>query len=238
MHSIQPLSEGSTTQLATNYQQIRSAIARCAQDCQRDVNSITLLAVSKTREAPEVAALYQAGARHFGENYLQDALPKISALHTSCPAIVWHFIGAIQSNKTSTIATHFDWVHTVDRAKIATRLSAARPPALSPLNVCVQVNLHDEPQKAGVSLTELPELLATIGKLPRLALRGLMILPAKNVDPAAAFQRLAEVFKEHADIEAGLWDTLSMGMSNDYPAAIAQGSTMVRIGTALFGPRP
>lgn len=236
------------TRIAQSYNALRADIAACEAAAGRagepDANRVTLLAVSKTRTAPEVAAAFAAGARHFGENYLQDALPKLEALSTvTHPGIVWHFIGAIQSNKTTDIARHFDWVHTVDRLKIARRLSNARPEHLLPLNLCIQVNLHNEAQKAGVSKAELPDLLAAIRPLPGLAVRGLMILPAATSEPRVAFDELAALFADlapnnpDATVDAGPWDTLSMGMSGDYPAAIAAGSTMVRIGTALFGPR-
>lgn len=231
--------------IAEAYQKISADIAACAANSNRDPNTVNLLAVSKTRTANEVGQAYQAGARHFGENYLQDALPKLDAL-AEYADIVWHYIGALQSNKTSDIATHFDWVHTVDRSKIARRLNQARSQSQSagtksqPLNVCLQVNLHDESQKAGCAPDELPDLIATIAELPHLTLRGLMILPAKSVAPEQAFADTAALFEQlrtQTSFELTQWDTLSMGMSGDYPAAINAGSTIVRIGTALFGAR-
>ncbi len=234
--------------LTANWARLNGDIAACARAAGRDPDDITLLAVSKTRTVEEIAAMWYAGARHFGENYLQDALPKLDTFsarksnsEAHCDDIHWHFIGALQSNKTRTIAERFDWVHTVDRAKIARRLSDARPDGRAPLNLCLQVNLHNEAQKGGVSAAELPALLDEIASLPRLALRGLMILPAIDVDPEQAFARLAALFAaSKTQLPTALqaqWDTLSMGMSGDYGAAIRAGSTMVRIGTALFGPR-
>ncbi len=225
------------------YRRISKDVADCSAGSQRVANAVSLLAVSKTRTAAEVDAAYSAGARQFGENYLQDALPKLQALthHTD---IVWHFIGAVQSNKTTEIATHFNWVHTVDRSKIARRLNSARAQLnvadRSALNICLQVNLHDESQKAGCTPEQLPELVDSIAQLPQLALRGLMILPAVDVEPARAFADTAALFEQLATqttTDLPQWDTLSMGMSGDYPAAIAAGSTIVRVGTALFGPR-
>lgn len=241
----------SNTPIATAYSELIADIGACATECGRSEHDVTLLAVSKTRTASEVAAAYHAGARHFGENYLQDALPKIhgfSAQRSSGEQVskddyselCWHFIGALQSNKTNDVANHFSWVHTIDRVKIARRLNQARPDELAPLNVCLQVNLHNEPQKAGISPEQLPELLDLMTELPRLAVRGLMIIPATNAEPAAAFDALAALFNRLTPADAArarLWDTQSMGMSGDYRAAIAAGSTMVRIGTALFGPR-
>ena len=230
-----------TASIAANWARLTADITERCIAANRDPESVALLAVSKTRTAEEVRAACKAGARHFGENYLQDALPKLDAL-SDHRDLVWHFIGAIQSNKTREIGTRFDWVHTLDRAKIARRLNAARPEDRDALNVCIQVNLHDEPQKAGIAPAQLPELLTEISTLERLRLRGLMIIPATEVAPETAFAQLAELFAAArnqlpAPMHAN-WDTLSMGMSGDYPAAIRCGSTLVRIGTALFGPRP
>lgn len=228
------------TTIEDAYAHINADIRACASASGRPADAVRLLAVSKTRTAHEVDAAYLAGARDFGENYLQDALPKLDAL-THRKDIVWHYIGAIQSNKTNDIGTRFDWVHTVDRSKIARRLNSARDTMNSPLNICVQVNLHDEAQKAGCLPTDLPELLRSSIELSNLALRGLMIIPALHVPPAQAFADAANLFAQvRNDLGESLpqWDTLSMGMSGDYQAAIAAGSTIVRIGTALFGPRP
>lgn len=233
----------SNTAIATAYSQLIADIGACARECGRSEGDVTLLAVSKTRTATEVGAAYRAGARHFGENYLQDALPKVDAFSTQredYPDLCWHFIGALQSNKTRDVASHFSWVHTIDRIKIARRLDSARPDNLPPLNVCLQVNLHNEPQKAGISPDDLPELLDLLAELPRLAVRGLMIIPATHADPASAFDALSALFTRLTPVDAErrlLWNTQSMGMSGDYRAAIAAGSTMVRIGTALFGAR-
>ena len=236
---------GSGTTIATvptieeAYARISADIRACATGCGRAHDTVRLLAVSKTRSAREIERAYRAGAREFGENYLQDALPKRQAL-AHHEAIVWHYIGAVQSNKTAAIATEFDWVHTVDRSKIARRLNDARAAVGTPLNICLQVNLHGEAQKAGCAPAELSDLAQTVIELPNLALRGLMILPAIHVSPAQAFDATAALFEELSLSQASSvphWDTLSMGMSSDYPAAIAAGSTLVRIGTALFGPR-
>lgn len=191
-----------------------------------------LLAVSKARDAAQVRAACAAGQREFGENYVQEAITKIKALADL--DIVWHFIGAIQSNKTRDIADHFQWVHTVDRAKIASRLNAA---ATSVLDVCVQVNVDAEPQKAGVAPAELPALVAHIVGLPRLRLRGLMVIPRQGGDTRQSFRRTRSLFETMAPSAGPHWDTLSMGMSDDFETAVEEGATIVRIGTAIFGPR-
>lgn len=194
-----------------------------------------MLAVSKTRAAAEVASLRGAGIEDFGENYLQEALPKIRELADR--GITWHFIGAIQSNKTRDIARHFDWVHTVDRVRVADRLNAA---AHRTLDVCLQVNVDREPQKAGVAPEQTGELLARVKELENLRARGLMAIPKEGDGEAtrASFRRLRGLFDDLAPIAGPSWDTLSMGMSGDFEVAVAEGSTLVRIGTALFGPRP
>lgn len=217
---------------------VLAAIEDAARRAQRDPAAIRLVAVSKTRTADEIAAVADAGQHDFGENYLQEALPKIDALHDR--HLVWHFIGPIQSNKTRDIATHFDWVHSVSRLKIARRLSDQRPDDAPPLNICLQVNIDGEDSKAGIAPAETLDLAREIATLPRLTLRGLMAIPAPADDaaqqakPFAALRRLAEDCRNH-----GLTiDTLSMGMSGDLDAAVTEGSTMVRVGTAIFGPRP
>lgn len=194
--------------------------------------STRLVAVSKARTAGEVRAAHEAGQRDFGENYLQEAAAKMTAL--SDLDIAWHFIGAIQSNKTRDIARRFQWVHTVDRAKTADRLNAA---AEHPLDVCIQVNVDDEPQKSGVFPRELPRLVAQVRDLPRLRLRGLMTIPRADGDRRASFRRLKSLFDGLADDAGEHWDSLSMGMSDDFEIAIEEGATLVRIGTAIFGPR-
>lgn len=200
---------------------------------------VTLLAVSKTKPAEMVAALAEQGQRDFGENYLQEAIAKITALKNQQPNsdIVWHYIGSIQRNKTRDIAEHFDWVQTLERDVIAKRLNEQRPEGMPPLNVLIQVNIDDEDSKSGCLPSQLPALITTIKGYERLQLRGLMIIPAvANTD---AFARTQQLFMDiqHAHPELIAWDTLSMGMSGDMSAAIAHGSTMVRVGTAIFGAR-
>lgn len=200
--------------------------------------AVTLCAVSKAQSADAIRAVYQAGQTVFGENYLQEALKKQTELH-DC-AIAWHFIGPIQSNKTQLIAQHFDWVHSVDRLKIAQRLSEARTAAKSPLNICLQVNISAEVSKSGASTSELLNLARQIKQLPHLQLRGLMAIPAPSQD--VSFQR--DQFRQVHDLFTALnqqglaLDTLSIGMSGDFEAAIAEGATLVRIGSAIFGARP
>ncbi|OJH06621.1 MAG: hypothetical protein AOY29_06475 [Alcanivorax borkumensis] len=203
----------------------------------RDPHSVQLLAVSKTRTADELAKLADQGQRHFGENYLQEALAKIAALRGR--GLVWHFIGPIQSNKTRDIAAHFDWVHSVDRLKVARRLSEQRPPESAPLNLCIQVNVDDEASKSGVALAGVAELAAAVDALPNIRLRGLMAIPRADNDDGnrAAFRQLAMTLSQLRNTMPAL-DTLSMGMSADYPVAIEEGATVIRLGTALFGPRP
>ncbi|MBQ24767.1 YggS family pyridoxal phosphate-dependent enzyme [Alcanivorax sp.] len=210
--------------------------ALCARSG-RDPHSVQLLAVSKTRTADELAQLADQGQRHFGENYLQEALDKINALQGR--GLVWHFIGPIQSNKTRDIAAHFDWVHSVDRLKVARRLGEQRGADLPPLNVCIQVNVDDEASKSGVPLAGVAELAAAMESLPNLRLRGLMAIPrADNEDGnRAAFRQLAMTLSQLRNTMPAL-DTLSMGMSADYSVAIEEGATVIRLGTALFGPRP
>jgi pyridoxal phosphate enzyme (YggS family) len=220
--------------LQTVKQRIDDAVARFG----REPGSVTLLAVSKTRSSEEVQALAAAGVTRFGENYLQEALEKIGALQEI--PLEWHFIGPIQSNKTRPIAEHFDWVHSVDRLKIAKRLSEQRPVELPPLNICLQVNISAEHSKSGITPESLRELAHQISELPRLRLRGLMAIPAAAEESDAQrrpFHRMHEAY-EQLKADGMALDTLSMGMSQDLEAAIAEGATMVRIGTALFGPRP
>jgi len=201
----------------------------------RQPGSVLLLAVSKTKPAEDIAAAYQAGQRHFGENYLQEALKKQQELGGY--DISWHFIGPIQSNKTKALATHFAWVHSVDSLKIAQRLSAQRPPHLPPLNICLQVNISEEASKSGISLNELPQLCEQIAKLPNLKLRGVMAIPAPQHDIEHQRQPYKKLYQAVAQLgQVGL-DTFSFGMTGDLEAAIAESSTIVRIGTALFGER-
>jgi PLP dependent protein len=220
--------------IAENIAKVGVRIREAAQASQRDCGSIGLLAVSKTKPAAAVREAFAAGAQHFGENYLQEALDKQAELYDL--PLTWHFIGPIQSNKTKAIAEHFSWVHSVDRLKIAERLSAQRPAHLPALNICLQVNVSGEASKSGCHPDELTALAQAVTQLPNLRLRGLMTIPEPTDDPIeqrAAFARLREL---QQGLNLGL-DTLSMGMSHDLEAAIAEGATWVRIGTALFGAR-
>lgn len=216
---------------------VRERLAQAALRHQRDPRDITLLAVSKTVDHTAVRAAALAGQRDFGENYLQEALDKQMAV--ADPSLVWHFIGPIQSNKTRGIAENFSWVHSVDRLKIAERLSAQRPVSAAPLNVCIEVNISGEASKGGVLPQQLLALAQAVAALPPLRLRGLMAIPAPTPDVGqqrAAFQQVRELFEGLRQRGLDL-DTLSMGMSGDFEAAIAEGATMVRIGTAVFGKR-
>ena len=216
--------------------QVRLRIAEAAKAAGRDPATIQLLAVSKTHSTIDLEAALAAGQKAFGESYLQDALPKITAIGERAE---WHFIGPIQSNKTRSIAEHFSWVHSVDRLKIAQRLSEQRPPELPPLNVCLQVNTSGENTKGGILPEDTEKLAAAVAALPRLRLRGLMTIPALEQDVRQQCQPFAQLRKllEQLNTKGYALDTLSMGMSNDLEAAIAEGATLVRIGTAIFGPR-
>ena len=220
--------------IADNIGQVSQRIRAAADAVQRDASSIHLLAVSKTKPAQAVREAYAAGMCDFGENYLQEALGKQAEL-TDLP-LSWHFIGPIQSNKTRAIAENFAWVHSVDRLKIAQRLSEQRPADLPPLNICIQVNVSGEASKSGCTPADLPALANAISALPRLKLRGLMAIPEPTEDRAAQDAAFATVRELQARLNLPL-DTLSMGMSHDLESAIAQGATWVRIGTALFGAR-
>lgn len=220
--------------LADNLSAISARIASAAQAVGRDPASVQLLAVSKTKPASAIREIHAAGVRDFGENYLQEALTKQQGL--SDLPLIWHFIGPIQSNKTKAIAEHFDWVHSVDRLKIAQRLSEQRPAGLGPLNICLQVNVSGEDSKSGCAPADLPALAAAVAALPNLRLRGLMAIPEPTEDRATQEAAFASLRKLQEGLGLGL-DTLSMGMSHDLEAAIAQGATWVRIGTALFGAR-
>jgi PLP dependent protein len=220
-------------------QQLRQRIGDACTLAQRPVQSVTLLAVAKTFGADAVRQAHAAGQHAFGENYVQEALAKIEALADLRPALQWHLIGPLQSNKTREVAAAFDWVHTVDRLKIAQRLSAQRPDHLPPLQVCVQVNVSGEASKAGVAPDEAAALAQAVAALPRLCLRGLMSIPEPAQGIAAQrapHRRLHELFESMCAQGLAL-DTLSMGMSADLEAAIAEGSTMVRVGSAIFGER-
>ncbi|AZL76126.1 YggS family pyridoxal phosphate-dependent enzyme [Pseudomonas oryziphila] len=222
--------------LADNISAIASRIDNAARAAGRDPASVQLLAVSKTKPASAVREAFAAGLRDVGENYLQEALTKQQAL--SDLPLIWHFIGPIQSNKTKAIAEHFDWVHSVDRLKIAQRLSEQRPGHLPPLNICLQVNVSGEDSKSGCAPADLPALAQAVSALPGLRLRGLMAIPEPTEDRAQQEAAFATLRQLQAQLGLGLGlDTLSMGMSHDLEAAIAQGATWVRIGTALFGAR-
>lgn len=227
--------------LQTRLQQVRQRIRQACLEAGRPADSARLLAVSKTFDADIMRLARQLGVREFGESYLQEALPKIEALGRD--DLVWHFIGPIQSNKTRDLAAHFDWVQGVDRIKIAQRLSDQRPDMLPPLSICVQVNISDEGSKSGCAPSEAVDLCRELATLPRLRLRGLMTIPAPESagqDPRQAYAALREL---HLQVKSALpngsydFDTISAGMSDDLEAAIAEGSTLVRVGSALFGER-
>ena len=225
--------------IAGNLARVRARIQAAAARSGRSVDQITLVGASKGQPAPVLAAALRLGLRDFGESYLQDALPKMAALATVHPTPVWHFIGALQANKTRAVAENFAWVHGVDRLRIAQRLSEQRPYHAAALNICVQVHIGGEGSKRGAEPTALPQLLRDIAPLPRLKLRGLMGLPPPETDAARQrhwLQQLRELFESANAAGAGL-DTLSMGMSADLEAAVDEGATVVRIGTDLFGPR-
>ena len=226
--------------IAQNLQLVNARMAEAASRCGRPPSQVRLLAVSKTFDAAAVAEAFAAGQTAFGENYVQEGVDKILRLREAgLVGIEWHCIGPLQSNKTRVVAEHFDWVHTIDRLKIAQRLSEQRPAELPPLQVCVQVNVDGGPNKSGVTPDELPVLAQAVAALPGLRLRGLMCIP----EPAPSFEQACEVFARARSLfeqmrAAGLQvDTLSMGMSADLEAAIASGSTLVRVGTAIFGRR-
>lgn len=227
--------------IAQNLQAVDSRIVAAANAGGRQRDDVQLLAVSKTFPAEAVVEAFAAGQRAFGENYLQEALDKQQAVAAALPGeqVEWHFIGPIQSNKTRPIAANFDWVHTVERLKIAQRLSEQRPPELGPLNICLQVNISGEASKSGVFAPELEALAREVARLPMLRLRGLMAIPEPEADYArqrASFARLRALFDALRDDGLAL-DTLSMGMSADMDAAIAEGATIVRVGSAIFGSR-
>ena len=235
---IAPQISSADEAIETNLQALRAEIAAAAAAAHRTDDCITLVAVSKGHGDQRVRAAAACGVTDFGESYLQEALPKIDALRDL--ALTWHFIGRIQANKSAAIAERFDWVHGVDRLRIAERLSAQRPHYAPPLQVCIQVNIAGDAAKAGVEPAAAFGLARALGALPRLTLRGLMcILPAgqSESDNRQAFQALSQL-QQDINARGGALDTLSMGMSSDYREAIRQGATLIRIGTAIFGPRP
>ncbi|HKX41667.1 MAG TPA: YggS family pyridoxal phosphate-dependent enzyme [Burkholderiaceae bacterium] len=222
-----------------NVQQVLGRIAHACAAAARPVQSVTLLAVSKTVPAATVRDAYNAGLRRFGENYVQEGLAKIAALADLRAQIEWHLIGPLQSNKTRAVAEAFDWVHSVDRVKIAQRLAEQRPDALPPLNVCLQVNISGEASKNGLTPGEVAEVAREVAKLPRLRLRGLMAIPEPAGDLTAqrAPHRALRGLFESLQAQGLALDTLSMGMSADLEAAVLEGATIVRIGSAIFGAR-
>ncbi|OWW20238.1 YggS family pyridoxal phosphate-dependent enzyme [Noviherbaspirillum denitrificans] len=227
--------------ISYNLQAVRERIAEGARAALRDPRNVHLLAVSKTFGADAVIEASDAGQRAFGENYLQESVDKMAAVRAARPdlSLEWHFIGPIQSNKTRPIAEHFDWVHSVDREKIAHRLSEQRPAHLPPLNICLQVNISGEDTKSGAAPEEVAALAKAVAALPNLKLRGLMAIPEPAEDTARQrepFRKLRELLEQLNKEGLGL-DTLSMGMSADMDAAIAEGATIVRVGTAIFGQR-
>ncbi|PZU55803.1 MAG: YggS family pyridoxal phosphate-dependent enzyme [Thauera sp.] len=225
--------------ISDNLQAIRHRIADAARACGRDPADILLLAVSKTKPDADIIAAHAAGQAAFGENYVQEGCDKAQRLDEAGLALDWHFIGPLQSNKTRQVATWFDWVHSADREKIAARLSEQRDPHRPPLNLCIQVNVSGETSKSGVAPDEVAALADAIAALPRLALRGLMAIPEPTDDVALQRRRFAHLrqLKDDLNARGHRLDTLSMGMSQDLEAAIAEGATIVRVGTALFGAR-
>lgn len=227
------------TTIADRISIAQSRINQAAQNCSRSSAEISLLAVSKTKPISDIIAAYQAGQRLFGENYVQEGETKITALQANYPDIEWHFIGPLQSNKSKIVAEHFDWMHTLSRDKIAQRLHEQRPSNKPPLNVCIQVNISQEESKSGVNAEDVATLALTINSLSKLTLRGLMAIPTATNDEQIQqqeFAQLKQLFDQLKQQYPSV-DTLSMGMSNDMDIAIANGSTMVRIGSAIFGER-
>jgi pyridoxal phosphate enzyme (YggS family) len=235
------------SQVTTNLMMVRQRLELAALAAKREPEDIGLLAVSKTFPAIAIEEAMHAGQTAFGENYVQEGVEKIQQLSKLRPWLEWHFIGPLQSNKTREVAEHFDWVHSIDRLKIAERLSSQRGEFsnLSPLQVCVQINVSEEASKSGISLEEVDSLCDTISKLPNLVLRGLMAIPAPSNDVSQQRQSFAAVrecfvgikAKHSNDVGFDFFDTLSMGMSDDLEAAVTEGSTLVRIGSAIFGKR-
>ncbi len=226
------------TEIKSNLNVVLSNIRKLENSHNRIRESVKLLAVSKTKPIEDIQRAIDCGQKDFGENYLNEAIHKMEYFRDQ--DCIWHFIGRVQSNKTRIIAENFDWVHTVDRIKIAQRLSIQRPENLSPLNCCIQINIDDEPSKAGVSYEQAEQLISDTSALPRLRIRGLMVIPATRLvynEQLAIFNKVEELFTI-LQKKFPLMDTLSMGMSGDLEAAIAKGATIVRVGTAIFGKRP
>jgi len=217
------------------FKKISFLIREAELSAKREANSVQLLAVSKTKPAADISIAYQTGQRHFAESYLQEAIQKKQELASF--NITWHFIGPIQSNKTKLIASNFNWVHSVDRLKIAKRLSEQRPSHLPPLNICLQVNISDEETKSGVMLEQLPQLVSQVSCLPNLRLRGVMAIPEPETDFEKQRKPYNKLYQAVMQLNSTELDTFSFGMTGDLKAAIAEGATVVRIGTALFGAR-
>ncbi len=222
------------TEITEHLAQIRERVAHAAESAGRSPTSVTLVAISKQQPVAAIAAVHRAGIVDIGESYVQEALPKMAALEEL--PVTWHFVGKVQANKTRQIAERFAWVHTVDRLKIAERLSEQRPAHAPPLNVLIQVNQGSEAQKGGALPSDVADLARALAKLPRLKLRGLMTLPPQDVTPRKWFAELSAL-RARLEGDGIALDTLSMGMSADFVEAIAEGATHVRIGTALFGRR-
>ncbi len=227
--------------MQTIAERLTSALSRidsATANANRPPKSVKLLAVSKTKPVSDIRQAYTAGQRLFGENYVQEGVEKINSLQ-DLPEIEWHLIGPLQSNKTRIVAEHFDWVQSVDREKIARRLNDQRPASLPPLNICIQLNIDDEASKAGIKAAQLPALIDTISTMDNLVLRGLMAIPRADASTRQQHQTLLQLHDlfDHYRTKLSNFDTLSVGMSGDMEAAIAQGSTMVRIGSAIFGAR-
>jgi len=236
---LRPIANKLTNHSITdNLSRVQQRINGAALACGRDPNDVKLIAVSKTKPAPAVVTALSAGQVDFGENYVQEALAKISEVARLAPGShpIWHFIGAIQTNKTRDLARSFDWLHTIDREKVARRLNE-QCPAGKRLNICLQVNVDGDPNKAGVTPEQAPVLLRACSEHANLTVRGLMTILDPRTDPQEGYNRLRELFDDLAAGAPQTWDTLSMGMSGDYPAAIAAGATLVRVGTAVFGTR-
>jgi hypothetical protein len=224
------------TEITAHLADIVERVARAAERARRTADSVQIVAISKQQPVSAIAAAYAAGLRHFGESYVQEALPKMAELeHLD---ITWHFVGRLQANKTRAVAEHFDWVHTVDRLRIAERLNEQRPHFAPPLNVLIQINQGGEEQKAGALEQDAPVLARGISALPRLALRGLMTLPPQSGEGARVWFASLATLRDRLAAEGISLDTLSMGMSADFEVAIAEGANFVRIGTAIFGARP
>ena len=234
---IRPQNSATTAQLGERLAQLRGQLAAAAHAAGRNEDCVTLLAVSKGHPAEAIAALAALGQRAFGESYLQESLPKQAALAQL--QLQWHYIGRLQANKTRSVAERFDWVHAIDRLRIAERLSAQRPLDAAPLNVCVQVKPGDDPAKGGLPPDEAAGLALQVARLPRLALRGFMCMLPEGLSGGQQREQFGRVAQLRERLAAGglVLDTLSMGMSGDYGPAIAAGATLVRVGTALFGPR-